>query len=98
MPKLSFRIPSKTYTVNSGENHKQVFWVSLVGTTAIIAIVLVVLMLNKTMTGAVTDALPNICGPNALIADNPWYIDQLEKLQYRCLASQKAPIYCCYKK
>ena len=97
MPKLSFRIP-QPQSVQTSQGHEHLP-IAVLGLVAIAAIVVLVVFLSRTMTGAVSeDAIINICGPNALIADNPWYVDQLERLHYQCLSGREPRIYCCYKK
>ena len=102
MPKVSFKIPKQTIQKQEHNEHKETISLALLGVVASISMVALVLLFNQaiTETGIVTGLVTkeNTCGPNGLIVDNAWYLDQMEKLNYKCLVGSDPMVWCCYKK
>ena len=102
MPKVSFKVPKKPKEVKMDHHHKEVVSLALLGVVASISMVALVLLFNEAFTtfGGVTGRVidENVCGPQGLIVDDAWYLDQMEKLNYQCLVGSDPRVWCCYKK
>ncbi len=101
MPKVSFKVPKKPVEEKKYQHHKEVVSLALLGVVASISMVALVLLFNEAFaTASVTGRVieENMCGPQGLIVDDAWYLDQMEKLNYQCLVGSDPRVWCCYKK
>ncbi|MBI4147864.1 hypothetical protein HY490_01090 [Candidatus Woesearchaeota archaeon] len=94
MPKLSFKVPEES-SAPAEESDSHVVSLGLLAVVAVIAVVSLVTLFDDAMVTGLQVA--NVCGPNALVADNQWYVDQLERLGYKCSQSKQTGVWCCVK-